>query len=108
MPDNSYSSLDQKVPSDGSKKDMQIAELQSEIVSLKDCVNEDRFVSLLIILILLNVIFFSHTEGWGAPITILVLELILLFILARKLGVEDITNILDKYLLNGYLSKNNK
>lgn len=104
---SSYSSLDEKIPSDGSKKDAQIADLQTEIEGLKDCRNEDRFLFGLIILILFDVIFFSHTEGWGAPLAILVLELIVIMIMARKMGVQDITNILDKYLLNGYLKKSN-
>lgn len=102
---DSYSRLDEKVPSDGSKRDAQIAELQDENECLKNGRNEDRFIFGVIILILLNVIFFSHTDGWGGPLAVLVLELIVVMILARKLGVEDITNILDKYVLNGYLRR---
>ncbi len=104
--DDEYKKLSTlSIQGDATKKDAQIADLQAEIQQLENGNNEDRFVFGLIILILLDVIFFSHTDGWGAPLAILILELIVIMMMAKRLGVEEITNILDKYILNGYLKK---
>lgn len=98
-----YSDLQQRVPS--SDKSPQLEELQSEVQVLKDAKNEERFLFGLCVAVLLNVIFFSHMDGWGGPLSILLLELVIMMMMARKLGVEDITEMLDKYLMNGYLKK---
>ncbi|MFP4465016.1 MAG: hypothetical protein ACLFP8_07300 [Alphaproteobacteria bacterium] len=98
MTDN-YDNFD-KIPDDEGKKDKQIATLQTQLEEVKEERHEERFCWALSLLILLNVFFFTNMEGWGAPISILLLQLVLLIILARKWGVEDLTDILDKYILN--------
>ena len=104
---SNYDQLEKKIPSDGSKKDSQIAELQSEVEGLRNCRNEDRFLFGLIILILLDVNFFTHMDGWGAPVAILLLEFIVVILMAKRQGVEEIVNMIDKYLLC-YLQKPQK
>lgn len=77
--------------------DSQVAALEQDLEKLKDSFREERFCWALAILILLDVIFFTRIDGgWGAPITILFLEVILLLVLARKWGVEDLTDVIDK------------
>ena len=98
-----YSDLQQRIPS--SDKSPQLEGLQSEVQVLKDARNEERFLFGLCLIVLLDVIFFSHMDGWGGPLSILIIELVIIIMMARRLGVEDITEMLDKYLMNGYLKK---
>jgi hypothetical protein len=90
----------EKIPGDEGKKDKQIATLQTQLEDVKEERKEERFCWALSLLILLNVFFFTNIDGWGAAISIVFLQLVLLIILARKWGVEDLTDILDKYILN--------
>jgi hypothetical protein len=81
-----------------SKTDETIAQLESKIQELDERLLEDRFCSFLVIMILLDVIFFFHMENWGGPIAILFLEVVLLIIMGRKMGVDDIRMVTDKLL----------
>lgn len=81
-----------------SKKDEQIAELQSELERCRDGRNEDRFMAGLIVLILFDVLAFSSMDGWGGPIAILVLEIFLIIPLAKRFGVDVVELWIDKVL----------
>jgi hypothetical protein len=95
---SSYDKLDSVPEEDG--KDAAINELAQKLEEITESRNEERFCWCLAFIVLLDVYFFAGLEGWGAPISIFLLELVLLIILARRFGVEDLTNILDKYVLS--------
>ncbi len=59
---------------------------------------EERFCWILVTVILLNILFLRESEGWAFVLSTVFLELILMIIVARKCGIEDLTNLLDKYL----------
>ena len=57
-------------------------------------------------LILLNVIFLTPMQTWGGPISILILELIALVLLARRMGLQEASQIIDRIL--AYFPKGSK
>lgn len=96
---NKYETLN-KTPDGKSRDDETIASLQKELARTKERNREERFCWALSLIVLLDVFFFTSTNGWGAPIVLLFLQVILLIILARRWGVEDLTDVLDRYVFN--------
>ena len=80
-----------------------IAQLERQLESERDCRREDRFVSLVIILILLDIILLNQAQNTAVVIVVFVLELLFLIVVAKRLGVEQIVGILDKLL--GHFAK---
>jgi hypothetical protein len=80
-----------------------IAELEKQLEAERDCRREDRFVSLVIILILLDIVLLDQAQSAAVVIVVFVLELLFLIVVAKRLGVEQIAGILDKLL--GHFAK---
>ena len=80
------------------KRDQQVSELQEQLTQERDERREERFVFLVVIVILLNVIFFSFMPSFGGPLAILILELLVLIPLARRMGMEEIAQILSRVI----------
>lgn len=80
------------------KKDEQISRLQDELTQVKDAIREERFIFIMIIVVILNVIFFSFIENVAGPVVLLILQILLLIPLARRMGVEEISLLLDRLL----------
>lgn len=80
------------------KRSALIEDLQEQIQQLKDSKREDRFVFITVAILLLNVVFFSVMPTFGGPLALVILELIILVPLARKLGMEEIVQIISRTL----------
>ena len=97
-----------KIPADEKGKDRLIIQLKTQLDDMlqdkKEKTAEGRkaiyFCFVLVLIILFDVFAFTTFREWGSSISILILELILLITLARLWGVNDLTNILDKYILS--------
>lgn len=81
-----------------STQDKQIEELQTQLTHERDGRREDRFVGLVCLVILLDVVFFSVLPTFGGPLALLVLELLVLIPLARRMGMEEIAQILNSVI----------
>jgi len=81
----------------------QVAALQERIEALDNKLHEERFVWVLTIVVLFDVLFLLDAENWTAPVVIGILELIGLIVLAQKCRVDPIMPLLDKFtgMLNG-------
>ncbi len=90
--------LDELSKTKDSPIDQQIQSLESKIQSLETKVNEDRFITIGIFVILFDGYLFEHMSNWGGPIALLVLEFVILLVLARKLKIEDVTMLSDKII----------
>ena len=99
MTHHKYDTFEEKVL-DNQKKSEHISRLQKELENIKNERLEERFCWALSLVILLNVFFFTTIDNWAGALSILFLQLVLFIILARKCGMEDLTDILDKYVLN--------
>ena len=78
--------------------DQQIEELQSQLESERDGRKEDRFVGIICLVLLLDVVFFSVMPTFGGPLALLVLQLLVLIPLAKRMGMEEIAKILSRVL----------
>lgn len=96
------------VRGDPTQQEKQIQELQAQLESERDGRQEDRFVGLVLLIALLDVVFFSVMPTFGGPLALLVLELLILIPLARRMGMEEIAQILNSVLhrLAGKTSEN--
>lgn len=80
------------------KKDEEIATLQDAIVNAKNSLLEIHFLYILVIIIIVDIIAFSNMETWGGPISILFLEIVLLVVLGRRLGVDDVKVLTERFI----------
>lgn len=75
-----------------------IARLEKNITELEDKRKEERFLWIIVILIVMDVSVFPHMESWGGPVSILTLEIIALLIIARHCGIEEVHQLIDKII----------
>lgn len=81
-----------------SKRDQLIEELQDQLEAERDGRNEDRFVCIVCLVMLLDVVFFTVMPTFGGPLALLVLELLILIPLAKRMGMQEISQILSSVL----------
>lgn len=84
--------------SDVTKKDEQISDLQEQLAYEKDARNEDRFAFIVAVVLLLDVVFFTAMPSFGGPLALLILELLVLIPLAKRMGMQEIAEILSRVL----------
>ena len=80
------------------KTDQQIEELQERLAHERDARREDRFVFIAVTVLLLDIVFFSVMPTFGGPLALLVLELLILIPLAKRMGMEEIAQILSSVI----------
>jgi len=90
--------FDVLVASEPSKQDQQIQELQDRLERERDGRKEDRFVGIVCLVMLLDVVFFTVMPTFGGPLALLVLELLILIPLAKRMGMQEIAQILSSVL----------
>ncbi|WFM72977.1 hypothetical protein [Halomonas sp. CKK8] len=107
MPSESNSEFDQLESSsnDGtdesdaySKSAMAAEEAYKELDAVKDKLKEERFLFVLAGLVLLNAHILGNMDNWAAPVVIGILQIFGLLIFARRSGVEEVQQLLDKLL----------
>lgn len=75
-----------------------LGKLSDELELLKDARLEERFGWICVCIILLDTILFDKMESWSGPIIIGAIELILLVVLARRFGIQEVSQMLAKFL----------
>lgn len=85
---------------DVTKRDQQIEELQEKLTQEQDARREERFVFIVLFILLLDVVFFSVMPTFGGPLALAVLELLILIPLARRMGMEEIAGIIARVIDN--------
>lgn len=94
--------LGEKEPS---QEDDLVAQLQSDLEKERDARREDQFVFIVVCTLLLDVVFFTVIDGLAA-VALVLLELLILFPLAQRMGMEEIAGILSRVV--GRVSDNVK
>lgn len=89
-------------------RDEQVQELQESLADERDKRLEDRFIFIVVVTVLLDVVFFSVLDNLGGPLALLILELLILVPLARRMGMEEIAQLMDRVLNRMAGSMNNK
>lgn len=81
-----------------------VASLEEKLAAEKDGRLEDRFIFLVVIVIFLDIFFLKDAANAVLPIVVLILELIVLLLLAKRLGNEGVSRVLDG-LMHGLFKK---
>ena len=77
-----------------------IAELEKQLEAEKDRRREDRFVALVIFMILMTALLLDQAQNSMVVVVVFVLELIILIAISKRLGIQQIAGILDRLLDN--------
>jgi hypothetical protein len=86
------------ISNEPTSRDEQIENLQESLENERDARREDRFVFIVVLVLLLDVVFFSIMNNLAGPLALLVLELLILIPLAKRMGMEEIATLLDRVL----------
>lgn len=78
--------------------------LSTDKASLKRQLLEERFCWIMWSIILLDVIFFDKMSLWAEPVAIVILELVLLMVIAGRLGIKEISILLFR-VIDSYAGK---
>jgi hypothetical protein len=79
-----------------SKRDETIAALETRLEKERDARKEERFYSVVGMVILFNFVTFPSMQTWGAPIALLILEILLLLGFAKQCGVDYVVKLIDR------------
>ena len=98
MNDKSPPDFKEPLPEQPKAPDRKIVELEKALSDEINARKEERFIFAVVSILLLDVVFFSVLDGWGGPIALVVVELLLLVLVARRMGVEAVSEFLDGVL----------
>jgi hypothetical protein len=88
---------DDKSPAEQSK-DKAKASLEEQLQSEKDRRVEERFGWMVVCVILINVLWFRNAPNAVIPIVVLLLEAVILFILAKRMGIEEVSQLFERLI----------
>ena len=83
---------------ESTQRDETIASLEDRLEKERDGRKEERFYSVLGMVILFNFVTFPEMQTWSAPMSILVLECIALLGFAKQCGVDYVVKLIDRAL----------
>jgi hypothetical protein len=76
--------------------DDQIARLQDRVAETENKLHEERFMWVLVLVVVFDVAFILHADNWASPLVIGVLQFIGLVVFASRCRVDPIMPLLDK------------
>ena len=85
-------------PGEPGPEDQALAALQNEIQDLKNDRNEERFLLVVAIIVLLDAFVFSNMANWAGALVIGVIEIFAIAVLARRWSIEEVPQMLSKFL----------
>lgn len=74
------------------------ADLERELQFEKEARREERFIFLAFIVALVDAFLFMQMENWAGPVVIGLIELVAFTVYARRCGVDEVVQLLDKLL----------
>lgn len=92
----SFSGLGSEEPK--TKTDDAFAVLEQQFKAEKDARSEERFIWIVICTVLIDVLWFRGATNPTLPLVALILELIVLLVLARRMGIDDVVVLVDRIL----------
>lgn len=95
MADDSFTDLK---GDDDSEKDEAFARLQEEVVRIKDARLEERFIWIVICTVLVDVLWFRSVSNPALPVVVMILQLIILMILAKRMQIEDVQTLMERII----------
>lgn len=77
-------------------KDEQIATLEEQVQELNNKHYEERFIWVLVALVLFDAMIFLNMSNWTAPIVIGIIELVAIVIMADRCRVDTVAPLIDR------------
>lgn len=77
-------------------RDDQIAELQKSKQDLENKLYEERFLWILVIVVIINMFVLTRSDNWAAPLVLGIFQLVGLVVVASKCRVDPIMPLLDR------------
>lgn len=74
------------------------ARIADELEAAKDARKEERFLWIVVAVILVDVLWFKDSPNPTLPVVVLVLQLVVLIVLARRMGIDDVVELIDRLL----------
>ncbi|MGR6075477.1 hypothetical protein [Achromobacter sp. CSND-B12] len=101
MPSGEFEQLSRIVADPGDEtpaKEVAVAtaDLERELQYEKEARREERFIFLLCIVALIDALAFMQMENWTGPVVIGLLQLIAITVYARRSGVDEVVQLLDR------------
>ena len=97
-PSGSFDKLQGDDADPSSPKDEAKVALESDVQALKDKLLEERFVWIVICVILVDVLWFRNAPNAVLPILVFILEAIVLFIDARRMGIQEVSALFERVI----------
>jgi hypothetical protein len=69
------------------------AELEKDVERLEATLNAERFLIAVLVVGLFDAFMFKDYKTWGSPVALLIIEMAGLFVLARRLGVDELITL---------------
>jgi hypothetical protein len=69
------------------------AELEKDVERLEAILSTERFCIAITIIVVFDAFMFKDYRTWGSPIALLIIQLAGLFVLARRLGVDELITL---------------
>ena len=85
-------------PPPTSKSEEALQALEKKLDRERDERNEERFVWIAVTTILTTILFLHDTQSEFLPLAVVLLELPLLFWVAKKMGVESVAQLFDRLI----------
>jgi len=104
MTDSKIERLNTALNEKPSPKDQKIEALESDLEKERDQRKEERFLFIVAVMIILNVFSFQNMDTWGGPISVVIIEIILILAISKRSGMEHIIPIVER--LTGSWNKN--
>ncbi|MEM1149312.1 MAG: hypothetical protein AAGI03_01980 [Pseudomonadota bacterium] len=96
--DNQQRPLEFDGDDDDEEKDRLINSLQNQLIKEQDRRAEERFAWFAALNIIADLLVFPNLSTWSAPVSIAVIQILLLIVLGRKWGVDDIWTLTEKMI----------
>lgn len=75
-----------------------IAALEDRLSAEQDGRMEDRFIGLVVFFIFFDILALGQSPNVFLPVAVLILELVILLLLAKRMGSEEIARLFDRLL----------
>jgi hypothetical protein len=82
------------------EKDEAKASLEEQLAASKDAHKEERFVWIVVTVMFIDVLWFRNASNPVIPIVVLLLQAVILFILANRLGVDEAKGLFERLILS--------
>jgi hypothetical protein len=85
------------VSTEGSEDNAALDDLSNQLERERDARKEERFLLIMVVVVVSDAYIFSNMENWTGPLVIGIIELIGLAVLARKWGVQEVAQFLAMF-----------